>query len=796
MRKQINLNFDWKYVPNFMPEYLNKIVVENSEEVMIPHTMKELPLNYFNEKDYQYIGTYSKLLSIEESMLNNNLILDFQGVMSTCKVYINGELLLIHDGGYTPFKVNISDKVQLGDNILQVIVDSTEIKDIPPFGHLIDYLAFSGIYRPVTLYILPKTYIKTVHIATHESEKLQKDRMLMEIDVVVEQENTTEYKLKAELFYDSKLIYEEVFKEKISKLGNYTIAAEGIKRWDIDEPNLYELVIKVMEADKIIDSKSSKFGFRTVRFTSEGFLINNQFVKLIGLNRHQSYPYVGYAMPKSMQELDADILKDWGCNIVRTSHYMQSEDFLNRCDEIGLLVLEEIPGWQYIGNDQFKELTYQNIRDMIENHYNHPSIITWGVRINESLDDYEFYKKTNELARELDPIRQTCGIRNTKKGDFLEDIYTYNDFSHVGNNKGLENPNKVTPGYVPYLVTEHNGHVYPTKITDHPTRQLEQALRHTNVIEAVYDNKRISGAIGWCLADYNTHIQFGSNDRVCYHGVMDMFRMPKLAAYAYKIQNPDKPVLYVASDMMAGDYKEFKLPEIVIFTNCDYIKLYKNEVFIGDFYPDFENYPNLPYPPLFVNDLIGESLIENENYDKKTAKRISNILKDYNLNGMNLSFINKLNFARLTMSKKFSNDDVFYLFEKYIAHQYSAPIEFKFEGYVDDEKVIEIKKGHTTSTQLTTNISHSTLLHNATYDVSRIVVDMVDQNNNRLPYTNENIEIETSKHLKLIGPSNLNIKAGSASFYVKTTGKTGKAEVKIKPNNHPVITLKINVKKG
>ena len=161
--------------------------------------------------------------------------------------------------------------------------------------------------------------------------------------------------------------------------------------------------------------------------------LNNEKVKLRGINRHQSYAYTGYAMPESMQRLDADIIKnELGMNAVRTSHYPQSKHFLDRCDELGLLVFTEIPGWQHIGDEEWKKVLCQDTEEMVLQNRNHPSVILWGVRVNESCDDDELYTMTNNIAHELDKTRFTAGVRNFKKSNLLEDVYTYNDFLYDG----------------------------------------------------------------------------------------------------------------------------------------------------------------------------------------------------------------------------------------------------------------------------------------------------------------------------------------------------------------------------
>ena len=204
-----------------------------------------------------------------------------------------------------------------------------------------------------------------------------------------------------------------------------------IELWSLDYPVRYGLGTALHFSDGSVDDNGAfPFGFREARFKDEGFYLNGELLKLRGLNRHQMFPYIGQAAPKRLQERDADIIKyELGCNIVRTSHYPQSPHFLNRCDEIGLLVFEEIPGWQHIGDEDWQALSIRDVQAMIERDWNHPSIIIWGVRINESLDNTEFYTKTNQLARELDPIRPTGGVRFWQHSEFLEDVFTFNDFS-------------------------------------------------------------------------------------------------------------------------------------------------------------------------------------------------------------------------------------------------------------------------------------------------------------------------------------------------------------------------------
>ncbi len=170
----------------------------------------------------------------------------------------------------------------------------------------------------------------------------------------------------------------------------------AIKLWDLENRNLYSVRVRLRRATQAIDEDSRRFAFRQAQFTDHGFELNGKVIKLRGLDRHQTFPWVGQAMPARPQRRDAIILRNQlKTNIVRTSHYPQSRHFLDACDEIGLLVLEEIPGWQHIGDQPWKDISVDNVRRMIRRDWNHPIIILWGVRINESKDDHDFYTRTN-----------------------------------------------------------------------------------------------------------------------------------------------------------------------------------------------------------------------------------------------------------------------------------------------------------------------------------------------------------------------------------------------------------------
>ncbi|PKK96600.1 MAG: beta-galactosidase [Tenericutes bacterium HGW-Tenericutes-3] len=769
MRKIIPLNFNW-FVAPFKEVHLNQVDTSAFDSVSIPHYGIEVPMNHFNEKVFQTVLTYVKQIHIDESWEGRALKLRFEGVAHEARVYVNSEFVSEHRGGYTPFEVDISNQCKYGEhNEVMVIVDSKEDTSIPPFGGVVDYLGYSGIYREVSLLVLNKQNIKTVFVQTDGSPDIK-------VDVSLSQNNG---EIEVTVVKDKKIVAHVEDIKVLDNTVSVPIQINNPTLWGLDHPVMYEVIIKYLANDKVIDEVTQKFGIRSAIFKEDGFYLNGEKIKLLGLNRHQSFPYVGYAMPKSAQYEDADILKyDLGLNIVRTSHYPQSKHFLNRCDEIGLLVFEEIPGWQNIGNDQWQELSSQNLRDMIINDRNHPSIVLWGVRINESPDNHDFYFKTNGIARALDPTRQTGGVRNIEHSEFLEDVYTFNDFTHRGNNQALQEKKKVS-NKVPYLVTEFNGHMFPTKRYDDEMHRLDHALRHLNVInEMLTPDNNISGCIGWVMNDYNTHQEFGSGDRVCYHGVLDMFRIPKLAGQAYAAQHSKTPVLEVSSTMNIGEYAAGELSSVYVFTNTDYIKLYKNEQYVGTFKPNHKTYMNLPHPPIVIDDFIGETLKENEQMSAKDAEIAKSILRAIGKYGNHLPLKIKLKVVYILKKYKLTYDQGVKMFYKYMSGWGTDKTSYRFEGYVKGELVKTVYKENNETFDYTLDVKSKELHIEDTYDVTRCIISKVNQKQEVIPYSFDPVTIKVTGSIELIGPNQVSLQSGVIAFWVKTKSK-GKGKITI-----------------
>ena len=601
-RLVLPINRNWRYNRTFVEGAHGREFDDSGfERVVVPHTNARLPWHSFDDKTYEFVSIYRRRFKLPAEARGRHVFVDFEGVMTASTVWINGVKLGEYKGGYTPFSFDLTPHIDFsGENVLAVDVDSTERPDIPPFGHQIDYLTFGGIYREVSLRIVPGTFIENIFA---KPKDVLSGKPSLDVDCFLQhlEASREALMLEVELRDGERVVVKGTQRvpptEAAAEPMAHTVHLDNlgeIKLWDLANPNLYSVHVRVLRGTQLVDQDHRRVGFRKAEFTDHGFELNGKGIKLRGLDRHQTFPFVGQAMPGRCQRSDARILRNnLRCNIVRTSHYPQSRHFLDACDEIGLLVLEEIPGWQHIGDEPWKLISIDNVGRMIRRDWNHPSIILWGVRINESKDDHDFYTRTNALAHKLDATRQTGGIRYFQSSEFLEDVFTMNDFGFP-----LKPPN-----HPRYLNTEFVGHTYPTKTIDQVERLTEHMLRHARIHDQLASNPQYAGGIGWCAFDYNTHADFGTGDRICYHGVTDIFREPKLAAGFYKSQcDPSEEVVLEPAFHWARGDESIGFTKAWVCSNCDHLKFYIADKLVAEVDPNKTEFAHLRYAP-FVADL-------------------------------------------------------------------------------------------------------------------------------------------------------------------------------------------------
>ena len=776
-----SLNNGWEFVPEWSEGFARGEGA--GESVRLPHTSGEVPLHYAAPEHYARICGYRKTLFLGEELRGKRIFLQFDGAGHIATVYCNGAELATHRCGYTAFRVEITDAVRLGaDNLIAVRVDATENPTVPPFGYVIDYLTYGGLYREAWLDVREQTYIEDIFVHTPQLTRAV-------VQLTVDGPEAAKYRIT---LLDDK---GEACCVRERNTPTVYVNYRDAHPWSPEDPYLYTCRAELLDAaGRVLDEQSVRFGFRTAEFYADGFYLNDKKVFLRGLNRHQSYPYMGYAAPASLQREDARILKEeLCCTAVRTSHYPQSQHFIDACDELGLLVFTEIPGWQHIGDDAWKDQAVENVREMVTQYRNHPSVILWGVRINESQDDDGLYTRTNALAHELDPSRATSGVRYLKQSHLLEDVYAYNDFSHDGLTAPVLPKDAVTPDTDKgFLISECNGHMFPTKSFDNWERRQEHALRHARVQSAAANSGEHAGCFGWCMNDYPTHKDFGSGDRVCYHGVMDAFRNPKLAAAVYAAQGDERPVLAVGSPMDIGDYCAGRRGDIWAFTNGDKISLYKNDEFVADFLPESGG---LAHESVHIDDTVGALLEKHEGFSPEQSEALRRGLRALEQYGPDhLPAKEKAHLAWCMMRWGLSVADGEALYGKYVGSWGGDVPVWRFDAVKDGAVIASVQcGGDPRQLSLEVRTSNTGLREGDTYDMAAVRVRVLDGNGNPAPYAQLPVTFTLEGPAALVGPACVTAEGGMCGTYIRTLGESGEATLTVTAPGTETVKLKFTV---
>ena len=774
------INNQWEYTPAWTDEFLR--FEGEAEAVRLPHNAGRQALHYSAPRDYEGLVGYRRKIFVPAEWQGQRLFLQLDGAAHIATLYCNHQAVATHMCGYTAFRAELTSFLNYGEeNEIAVKLDTSENPEIPPFGYVIDYLTYGGLYRDAWLDLRPRDYLEDVFVYTPELDKAH-------VELTIDGQ--------AQGAYIRLLDQEGACVYQLSGPGKiFDLTLSEARPWSPEDPYLYTCQVTLLdEAGQMGDQKEVKFGFRTALFTADGFILNGEKTFLRGLNRHQCFPYLGYAAPEHLQREDARILKEeLACNAVRTSHYPQSRYFIEECDRLGILVFTEIPGWQHVGDAAWKDQAVENVREMVLQYRNHPSIVLWGVRINESQDDDEFYRRTNKAAHTLDPSRQTSGVRFIENSSLLEDVYAYNDFSHNGQTPPLKEKKAVTKALDKgFLISEMNGHMFPTKAFDNWERRQEHALRHARVQGAALSSGEHAGCFGWCMFDYATHGDFGSGDRICYHGVLDAFRNPKLAAAVYAAQGEENPVLELGSSMDIGDYPGGQLGSVYLFTNAEEVDLYRNDAYVGTLKP--KAMTGLAHEPILLEDTVGQLLESQEGYKPRKAAAVRKALGAMAQHGIaGLPLKEKLRLAWVMFRYRLKHAEGVRLYGKYIGGWGGAMNSWRFEGKKEGAVVSRLEKRPGSHLHLEARLSKVVLREGEGYDMAALRIQVQDEAGNVAPYAQLPIAISLEGPLALAGHSLITAEGGMTGTYVKTVGETGRGRVTLSSPDLEPVTLELIV---
>jgi len=661
-----NFNLSWEFVKDPTDSISRDLFFNKDQQqslwqkVSLPHTANieevDSPV-----KQWQGISRYRKFFTLSKEFEGKSVSLNFGAAMQVAKIYLNGKLIQTHLGGYLPFEVKLDGKISFGkQNCILVELDNRDNPLVPPGKPLatLDFNYYSGLYRNVTIRIKDKLHISdpvtsdrvagggllvTFSDVTQLSAKVN-----IQVDVENNYEAAKSVSLSGNLIdaTGKTLAFRSEASQNVSAGGFLKFSQQLLIRnphlWSPDSPDLYRLNVIVYKNNQPVDSLKEMIGIRTLSFSGDGgFSLNGENLKLRGTNRHQEYPYIGNAVSDNAQYRDAFKIKKAGFNFVRCSHYPQSPAFIRTCDELGILVIDAIPGWQYAGNEEFQNNSIRDVRQMVRRDRNHASIFLWEASLNESEMSREFMERAQKAVHEELPCADvyTCGwiddvydvfipARQHARPPYYWNRYTgkrpliiaeYGDWEYYAQNAGFNQT--AFAGLKPEERTSRQLRGFGQK------RMAQQAL---NYQESHNDNLNgpAAGDANWLIFDYKR----GYAPDIESSGVMDIFRLPKFACYFFQSQaEKAEPMIFIANY-----WNDPKFTNVKVYSNCDEVELSLNGKIIARQKPDKDrNSDNLRHPPFsfkitgFVSGKLeakgligGKEMVKTERNSPKTAVKI------------------------------------------------------------------------------------------------------------------------------------------------------------------------------
>ena len=706
---KINFNKDWIFTISENAEIEDVLFLETInfsiwDSITLPHTPKIEPKIVNNQ--WQGISVYKKSFHLTDDLKNKKLFFKFEGAMNIAEVWVNDTKLIKHHGGYLPFVIDYT-KVAFFDRENKIVVKLNN-KDNPITGpkplEKLDFNTYGGIYRNVWLIAKNKLHITDPILenkiasggifVSFPEVTAQKASIHIKTHIRNETDDTNSFLLKNTLLKNDSILV-SVTTEKQALAANIdreiiaNINLRNPKLWSPETPDLYHLKTEIIQNGEVVDLEITRIGIKTMKFVGQDFYLNGEKTFLRGVNRHQEYPYVGYALSDNANYRDAKKIKDAGFDYVRLSHYPQSTAFMNACDELGLITIDAILGWQYFSEDKkFQQHIFKTAKELIRRDRNHASVIAWEVSLNESWMPEPFIDSLINIAKKEYPGNQcfTAGWQSYGYDIYLQarqhrldhydenlkkpyNVSEYGDWEYYAMNAGLNQD-------------DWNGLLQK----DRSSRQLRSAGENgllqqaTNIQEAHNDNlKTPAFADGyWVMYDYNR----GYAEDLEASGIMGIFRLPKPSYYFYQSQRDaddlfGKPMIHIANNWQKNSPLNVR-----VFSNCDAIELFLNDKSLGIQKPDTNRISeNLKHPPFTFNiKKFEEGKLEAKGYINNKLRASHRVITPEKPAKIKVVIDNEY------PNLKEENTDLFFV-HAYITDKngtvipnYTGPVKFNIEG--------------------------------------------------------------------------------------------------------------------
>ncbi len=533
------------------------------ETIHLPHTLKLTDQVLDGCKDgktqptfHREIAWYRRTIVVSENP--EKVFLEFEGAHQVTDAWVNGKHVDRHAiGGYTPFHFDITDYAKPGKNVVAIRLDNRRREDTPPDPGPFDYVKFSGLYRDVYLVETNSLHVTFpwedfyagVFVTTPTVDPLNMNASVaVRTTVRNEQDTARDCTLLTRVIdHEGNVVLRLSDKVKIAPNADYTFnqcggIEENLRLWSCEDPYLYRVNTLIYDGARPVDCIENPLGIRSIELNKhDGFLLNGKPVKMVGLNRHQHYGYIGDALPNSLHFKDMWQFKQMGYNTVRTAHYPQDNALLDACDKLGILVYEEPPTWISIGNDAWFDNLEKAARRMVRNHRNHPSVVIWGAGINHR----GTVPRLHYAVKQEDPTRWTASNNSEWTGwqnSWVCDLFTNMDYSGIKDWSGKE-----------YLFGME-GKTYPRSVSKYKSNPL-----------------RI-GITGWTAHAYYTF--HGNRGGYMRSGRMDGFRTPP-----YFRGNKGWLFTEMTSDpvVILGDAWKEGIEKLRVYSNCQEVEIRVND---------------------------------------------------------------------------------------------------------------------------------------------------------------------------------------------------------------------------
>ncbi len=628
MRNIININESW----NFTKE-------GKTEKVNLPHTWNGTDGQDGGNDYYRGTCIYEKEIQKKDMPEGDEVYIQFDGVNSSAKVYFNDKEIAVHHGGYSTFRAKL-DPIKETNKIK---VEANNAPNDSVYPQMADFTFYGGIYRDVTLIGVPKNHFDLDYCGAPG----------IMVTPIVKGVNA-EVTIKAFCNTDSEVVFEITEGNEVigtaktsGKNPEVTITIANAHLWHgIDDPYLYTATVRLMENGSTVDEISARFGCRSFDIDPDkGFILNGKEYPLRGVSRHQDRPKIGNALMPEHHSEDIELIYEMGANTIRLAHYQHSQYFYDLCDEKGFIIWAEIP---YISKHLTNgvENTKQQMTELICQCYNHPSIVTWGLSNEITMNGsdpalIENHKMLNNLAHSLDKTRPTtiaavtmCSIDDEYV--HISDILSYNHyFGWYGGNVSMYGPwfdnfhrkyPKKAIGISEYGCEALNWHTSAPEQGDYTEEY--QAYYHEEVIKQIIDRPYLWATHVWNMFDFAADARAEGGENGMNHKGLVTFdrKYKKDSFYAYQAWLSKKPVLHICGKRYVKRVED--TTKITVYSNLDEIELFANGKSIGK--------QKKGKYPFFYFDVKNEGETEitakaGELTDKSFIKKVDTFCEDYRM---------------------------------------------------------------------------------------------------------------------------------------------------------------------